>query len=181
MEGTTATPGEPPALTDLVDRHVAEWLRVIPDLDPVTEGLVTRMQWIVHRIKRAQQAGLEGLGISQGEWELLHALRRQGAPWRAASTSLAGDLRLSPSALTNRVDRMERAGLARRVADPDDRRKVLVEPTADGMALYERAMNTQGDLERELVGTLDPAEREALNALLRRLLAATDRFGTDRR
>jgi DNA-binding MarR family transcriptional regulator len=181
MEEHTTTPNEPSALTDVVDRHVAEWLRVIPDLDPVTEGLVTRMQWIVHRIKRAQQAGLEGLGISGGEWELLHTLRRQGQPWRAASTSLAGDLRLSPSALTNRVDRMEGAGLVRRVADPEDRRKVLVEPTADGMALYERAMNAQGGLEQELVATLDPAEREALNALLRRLLAATDRFSTDRR
>ena len=32
------------------------------------------------------------------------------------------------------IDRLERAGLARRVPDPRDRRRVLVEPTAEAYA-----------------------------------------------
>jgi DNA-binding MarR family transcriptional regulator len=45
----------------------------------------------------------------------------------------AGDLaeasRLSTGAITAVIDRLERAGLARRVPDPSDRRRVLVEVT----------------------------------------------------
>jgi DNA-binding MarR family transcriptional regulator len=39
---------------------------------------------------------------------------------------------LSSGAVTTAIDRLERAGLARRTADPDDRRKVLVELTESG-------------------------------------------------
>ena len=50
----------------------------------------------------------------------------------------AGDLaeasRLSTGAITAVIDRLERAGLARRVPDPKDRRRVLVEPTAEAYA-----------------------------------------------
>src|SRR5262245_308144 len=102
MEAHSAT--SDPALRDSVDRHVEEWRRVIPDLDPLSEGVVTRMQRLVFLIKQERQRGLEGLGLAGGEWELLHSLRRQGPPWRATSSALAGDLLLSPSALTNRVD-----------------------------------------------------------------------------
>jgi DNA-binding MarR family transcriptional regulator len=45
----------------------------------------------------------------------------------------AGDLaqasRLTTGAITAVIDRLERAGYARRVADPSDRRRVLVEAT----------------------------------------------------
>ena len=53
----------------------------------------------------------------------------------------AGDLaeasRLTTGAITAVIDRLERAGYARRVPDPSDRRRVLVEPTEKA---YEAAM-----------------------------------------
>jgi DNA-binding MarR family transcriptional regulator len=168
MEADDATP------RDSVDRHVEEWQRVLDDLDPLSEGIVTRMQRLVFLIKQARQQGLEGLGLASGEWELLHSLRRQGPPWRAASSALATDLLLSASALTNRVDQLEKRGLVRRVADPGDRRRVLVEPTDEGMALYQRTMAEQGRFERELVEALPVERRSELNDLLRQLLHAVE-------
>ena len=43
---------------------------------------------------------------------------------------LAAEARLTSGSITAAIDRMERAGYVRRVADPEDRRRVLVEPTA---------------------------------------------------
>ena len=161
-------------LRDSVDRHVEEWERVLDDLDPLSEGIVTRMQKLVYLVRQARQRGLEGLGLAGGEWELLHSLRRQGPPWRATSSALAADLLLSASALTNRVDQLEKRGLVRRVADPADRRRVLVEPTDEGMALYERTMTEQGRFEQELVEALPLERRTELNDLLRQLLHAVE-------
>jgi DNA-binding MarR family transcriptional regulator len=51
----------------------------------------------------------------------------------------AGDLaeasRLTTGAITAVIDRLERAGLARRVPDPADRRRVLVEATEKAFGL----------------------------------------------
>jgi DNA-binding MarR family transcriptional regulator len=48
---------------------------------------------------------------------------------------LAQESRLTTGAITAVIDRLERAGLARRVPDPADRRRVLVEPTEKAFAL----------------------------------------------
>src|SRR5262249_13390499 len=48
---------------------------------------------------------------------------------RIAAGDLARELRLSSGAVTALVDRLERAGFARRVPDAEDRRRVLIEVT----------------------------------------------------
>jgi DNA-binding MarR family transcriptional regulator len=48
---------------------------------------------------------------------------------RITAGELARELRLSTGAVTALVDRLERAGYARRVSDPEDRRRVLIEVT----------------------------------------------------
>jgi len=47
---------------------------------------------------------------------------------------LAREVRLSPGAATALVDRLERAGIARRQADPASRRRVLVTPSRQSAA-----------------------------------------------
>jgi DNA-binding MarR family transcriptional regulator len=50
-------------------------------------------------------------------------------PGRRSAGDLAEASGLTTGAITAVIDRLERAGLARRVPDPSDRRRVLVEPT----------------------------------------------------
>lgn len=77
--------------------------------------------------------------------------------------------------MTNRLDRLEEAGLVRRLRDPDDRRALLVEPTEEGHALWDRAVAEQATKEALVASTLDAAEKEQLGALLRRLMLAVER------
>jgi DNA-binding MarR family transcriptional regulator len=74
--------------------------------------------------------------------------------------------------MTNRLDRLEAAGLIRRLPDPNDRRGQLIEPTAKGHAAWERTVGTQADRERRIASALTASEREQLHRLLRRLMQA---------
>ncbi|WP_181698284.1 MarR family winged helix-turn-helix transcriptional regulator [Nocardia sp. GTS18] len=56
-------------------------------------------------------------------------------PLSAGELSTA--LRLSPAATTTVIDRLERAGYVSRAQDPDNRRRVLIEPTADAQRMAE--------------------------------------------
>jgi DNA-binding MarR family transcriptional regulator len=61
----------------------------------------------------------------------LGLLVREG---RATAGRLAEELHLTTGAVTGVIDRLTRRGVARRTPDPDDRRKVLVEPDLAALA-----------------------------------------------
>jgi MarR family transcriptional regulator, organic hydroperoxide resistance regulator len=67
-------------------------------------------------------AAANGLGITDSK--TLSALTQEG-PMTAGE--IAKRLGLTTGAVTNVIDRLVRAGFVRRVADPKDRRKVIVE------------------------------------------------------
>ncbi|MBF6332960.1 MarR family winged helix-turn-helix transcriptional regulator [Nocardia transvalensis] len=64
------------------------------------------------------------LGLSASDRKCMDTLRRLGPVTAGAIAEHTG---LTTGAVTGLVDRLERAGYARRVRDPRDRRKVLVE------------------------------------------------------
>jgi DNA-binding MarR family transcriptional regulator len=77
--------------------------------------------------------------------------------------------------MTNRLDRLEQAGLVRRIPDPDDRRGVLVELTGKGRKAWEDSVNAQAEKESLVAAALTEAEKKQLNALLRRLMREFER------
>ena len=85
---------------------------------------------------------------------------------------LANDMQLSSGAMTNRLDRMEKAGLIRRLDDPNDRRGTLVEPTDAGHAAWDQAVGTQARREAMIAAVLTEKEREQLHGLLRKIMRA---------
>jgi DNA-binding MarR family transcriptional regulator len=66
------------------------------------------------------------LGINRTDARCLDILEQDG-PMSAGDLAQAS--RLTTGAITAVIDRLERAGYARRVPDPSDRRRVVVEPT----------------------------------------------------
>src|SRR4051794_5720654 len=126
MSTTTRAP------QDHVDRRLEELRNVdLPDLDLDVEGIIERIQGIEKRIRAVMDETLDDHGLSYGEWKLLCSLRRK--PDRTSTPGdLAAKLELSSGAMTNRLDRMERDGLVRRLPDPNDRRGVRVELTDEG-------------------------------------------------
>jgi DNA-binding MarR family transcriptional regulator len=163
---------EAPDSPDALDDSLVIWAREIPDLDPLTEGIVERIQHLAHNFDASMAETLATFELDRRAFQLLGKLRSVGAPYRRSAGMLAMDLRLSSGAMTNRLDRLETAGLIRRLDDPNDRRGTLVEPTEAGHAAWEKAVGTQARREAMIAAALTVPEREELHGLLRRLMRA---------
>jgi DNA-binding MarR family transcriptional regulator len=77
------------------------------------------------------------LGVNRTDARCLDVLDQHGS---MSAGDLAEASRLTTGAITAVIDRLERAGLARRVADPADRRRVLVEPTEKAFEIANELM-----------------------------------------
>ena len=104
------------------------------------------------------------LGISTTDLHCLNIVEsRQGV----TAGELAAESGLTTGAVTAVIDRLDRAGFARRVADESDRRKVNVEVTP---AFYERAREIWGpvakDWQGSLAGRFSAAELETIGSFL---------------
>lgn len=107
----------------------------------------------------------ERLGVNRTDLHCLNAIENAGGLTAGELAAAAG---LTSGAVTGVVDRLERAGYARRVPDPADRRRVKLEVTAE---FYARAADIWGPLAAEwresLAKRFTAAELERITEFLR--------------
>ncbi|HEX3605043.1 MAG TPA: MarR family transcriptional regulator [Candidatus Dormibacteraeota bacterium] len=157
---------------DAIDRIVHEWNRERPELDVSPTHVLQRITRL-YLLQSASFAEVFGrFGVSFGEYEVLAALMRSGPPHRMKPSELVGALVLSSGAMTNRIDRVEAAGLVERLPDPGDRRGTLVALTEKGRQVVDEAVLAHLTNEERLLGALSAGEREQLAGLLRTLLTS---------
>jgi DNA-binding MarR family transcriptional regulator len=164
-----------PETRDSVDRNIAEWPPELQGIDLDIEAAVQRMQHIVKAIRVQMDETLGEFNLSYGEWGILAHLTWSGPPYRGSPGRLSQKEGLSSGAMTNRLDRLEEAGLIRRLPDPDDRRALLVELTDKGHKLWMDAIGAQASKEAALGAALNKRELRELNTLLRKVLLEFER------
>jgi len=125
-------------------------------------------------LARRQEDVFSRFDLNRGEVGALSALRIAGPPHRLSPTRLGRGLMLSSAGVTSRIDRLERRGYVRRLADPNDRRGVIIELTEDGLAVVDTAVAANSESDRQLLERLDPAELVQLEGLLRKLLGGLE-------
>jgi DNA-binding MarR family transcriptional regulator len=157
---------------DAIDRIVHQWNRERPDLDVSATHVLQRITRLYLLQSNSFAEVLGRFGLTFGEYEVLAALVRSGPPHRMKPSELVGALVLSSGAMTNRIDRVEAAGLVRRLPDPDDRRGTLVALTDSGRQVVDEAVLVHLDNEERLLGALSERERRELSDLLRKLLVS---------
>jgi DNA-binding MarR family transcriptional regulator len=157
---------------DALDDTLEIWAREIPDLDPVTEGIIERIQILAFNLNQSMDETLATYELDRRSFHLLGRLRRHGPPYRVSAGKLATELRLSSGAMTNRLDRMEAAGLVRRLPDPSDRRGTLVEPTEHGHKAWDETVGAAARREAAFSSVLTDAEKGRLHDLLRAFMLA---------
>jgi len=165
----------PMAERDSIDRIIQEALRHFPEIDPEVEGVVDRIWKLSKHLDHLWDSTAERFGLGQGGEYMLLLKLRQAPEGRATPSELAERLSLSTGAMTNRLDRLEQAGMVVRERDPQDRRSVLVHMTDKGRHVFDEAVLAEAKEEERIVGVLDPEEQRRLNALLRRLVLAFER------
>ena len=159
---------------DQIDRIVARWRNVRPDLDPSSTEVIGRIVRMEYFTTRRVMQDLASHSINIGEFDVLAALRRQGPPFQLSPNQMQDMVLISSGALTNRINRLESAGLVKRAQDQDDRRGVNVTLTDKGMNVIEEAAGNLLNAESELLEPLDAEERVTLAALLKKLLQAQE-------
>jgi DNA-binding MarR family transcriptional regulator len=90
---------------------------------------------LIYEVRRSQaatdrydQAVADAIGLNRTDMRCLDVIQREGP---VPAGRLAEETGLTTGAITTVLDRLERGGFARRVRDPGDRRRVLVELTRE--------------------------------------------------
>ena len=110
----------------------------------------------------------EAVGIPQRWYDVLVQLEE--APGGLAMNELAERILYSKSGFTRVVDRMEEAGLVRRVRPEHDRRSILVLLTEEGTRTMERArLHHRDGIDRHFSQHLTDADVKALTAALEKV------------
>lgn len=107
------------------------------------------------------------LGLSSAKWNALRQLAESGDGLSLGQ--LAEQLSCVKSNVTQLIDRLEADNLVQRVPDPEDRRSIRAELTAQGRAHYEAGLLVIQTFGRQLLSEFDPEERDLLARLFSKL------------
>jgi DNA-binding MarR family transcriptional regulator len=159
---------------DEVDVLVDAWRRERPDLDVGPLEVLSRVSRLARHLDLARREAFEAHDLEPWEFDVLAALRREGAPYTLSPGRLLQVTLVTSGTMTNRIDRLEAKGLVARVPDPNDGRGVQVVLTADGRTRVDDALTDLLAHERDILSALPAADRDHLADLLRRLTLPFD-------
>jgi DNA-binding MarR family transcriptional regulator len=135
-----------------------------PEVAEFAGQLLFRL-WRASHTRTAER--LESIGLNPALFALLNVL---GAREGSIQQQLSSDMAIDPSAMVKLINELEDAGLAERRRRPGDRRAWEVSITPKGRRTLERARRFAAQVEDEVLGGLNGADRHQLLTLLRRAL-----------
>jgi len=153
---------------------VAQWATAAPDLDTAHLGVVARLHRLAHQLRVRAETLLEPHGLTQGEFDVLTALRRSPADDGMTPGALAAGVLVSSGGMTKRLTALEQAGWISRRRSPRDGRSVRVVLTDSGRKRLDALLPAYFAAEAETLDGLADAERDGLADLLRELSLRLD-------
>ena len=155
---------------DKIDKILTQWKRESPQLDLSSLAVIGRILQLSRLLEKQRESVLVDFDLTLWSFDMLATLRRQGPPYQLKPTELYGLLMLSSGAMTNRIDRLEKAGLVTRLRDPNDRRSVTVQLTNKGLEQVDNVMPVLFEQENQLLENLSKTETKTLISLLKKFL-----------
>ena len=154
---------------DHVDRIIEQWHIERPDLDPSPMAVIGRLSRASAIVETRLAATFASHGIDAATFDVLATLVRQGAPYRISPAALAASSMITSSAVAQRLNRLETAGLIAREPSSEDGRGKLVQLTDAGHDLLNRVLPDHLAAEEQILSPLTSTERNTLATLLGRL------------
>src|SRR6266849_5456727 len=105
-----------------------------------------RLGFLIHDVSRLRRSAfdrcIKALNVTRSQWWVLAYLSRQDG---MTQTRLAEELDVGKVAMGGLIDRLEKSGLVRRVADESDRRvkRILLQPVSKKLITKMRSINHQ--------------------------------------
>jgi DNA-binding MarR family transcriptional regulator len=117
-------------------------------------------------------------GLSESDVETLEALIEMGASTAGRLADLTG---LTSGAVTRVIDRLEQSGYVRRVPDPADRRRVIVEVVPEKVAAIQSTLDRVGRASAEEIGRYSDAQLSLIADFLTKMEQITREEATSLR
>jgi DNA-binding MarR family transcriptional regulator len=132
---------------------------MISDVTLSPELVADELRPALLRLARELRKETEQIGVTARQATLLWLVKRSPG---LSLAELAAEEGISPPALSGHVDRLERAGLLERVRSTEDRRRVGLRLTDEGVKLMRRIRARRTTWLAERLRGLEPAELEAI-------------------
>ena len=142
-----------------------------PDCDPLAVQSIVWLLRASNAVLNAHADELRPLGLSPSAFNVLVSLHNSDGHV-LEPCQLAERLLVSRPSVTGLLDTLQTKGLIVRRPHADDRRRVLVELTAEGLALLQGHFGRHYAEQNSLLADLDEDERVQLVTLLRRVRGA---------
>ena len=117
-------------------------------------------------------------GLSESDIETLEQLVDMGATTAGKLSEITG---LTSGAVTRVIDRLEGAGFVRRVPDPADRRRVIVEAVPEKVAQVQSTLNRVGSASAKEISRYTDAQLALISEFLTRMEQVTREEATSLR
>lgn len=154
----------------LLERIHLDWTAARPDADPTP----MRRLILLSRTARLASEGIEQVfnkcGLNMALSDLLFTLYRSAPPEGLTPTELTTLAAVTPSSITNRVDRMVGEGMVQRLMDSNDARARRIHLTSSGRACVEEMLPQHLSNELDMLSGLNEAEQQELERLLLKLV-----------
>jgi MarR family transcriptional regulator for hemolysin len=139
---------------------------------PVTAIRATDFGRQIYRVSLAWRREIDlrvrEFGLTEATWRPLLYLGRLGDGLR--QTDLAAALMIEGASLVRLVDALERAGLAERLEDPEDRRSKRVWMTPAGREIYQKVAAVHQKVAESMVHAVTPEDLAVCDSVLKRIL-----------
>ena len=156
---------------DRIDRVVAAWQRERPGIDVSSIAIISRIWRVGRHLEKERVDRLAELGTDRVTIDVLAMLRRSGAPYRRTAGELTRSSLITSGGVSQRLDKLEKAGLISRHIHPEDRRRIDVQLTKAGMALIDNVLADLMEHESALLEVLSDSDKADLERTLKVLLA----------
>jgi DNA-binding MarR family transcriptional regulator len=130
-------------------------------------AVANRLRPALLKLARELRRESHALGVTGGQVSLLIQIHKHRG---IGVRDLAALERMSPAAMSGYVDRLERAGLARRTPNPDDRRRQGLSVTAEGERVLRSVKSRRTAWLAARLENLSPEELEAVDAAVEPLM-----------
>ncbi len=154
---------------DVVDRILEQWARHAPEVDASAMAVFGRLHRNFLRYQTQVARIFAEHDVSMATFSVLASLRRSGPPYRLTVGELADIALVTSGGSTQRVDRLESAGLVVRERGEQDARVVHVRLTPAGIALIDEVLKAHFANEKRMLDGLTAPEQRRLADLLRKL------------
>lgn len=150
-----------------VENIQRQWKKEMPHVDTTPQRIIGRLHRLALHLTKEITPVYRRFGLSEGEFDILCAIRREGPPFTIRPVDIAKSTMITTGGTTKRLEKLEQGGfISKKLNTSGDKRSKMVQLTDKGRNTIEDAFIAHMMNEKNLVSVLTPVEQDNLEKIL---------------